>query len=156
MNAFRPLFQRPHDYCPNNCYWYQKSFPRGSTPRCFNCGSTCHRVHDRDVTPAKILRKHEKNDRHDSRERRSSVSRYRRNRHDSPSERHVEFSINDFVTSRSDDEYCVEKQFNGFRDCDCFSRLRIERQRDKQLCFRDRRCSALCFLQHRTTSCLFQ
>ena len=113
VNAFRPLDQRPHDYCPDNCYWYQKSSPRGSTPRCFNCGSTSHRVQDCEVMPSEVFRKHERNDRHDSRERRSSVSPYRRSRRDSSSEHHVEFSNNHLVTARSDDEYCLERKIEG-------------------------------------------
>ena len=113
VNAFWPLYKRPHDYCPDNCYWYQKSSPRGSTPRCFNCSSTSHRVQDCEVTPAKVFRKHERTDRHDSRERRSSLSPYRRSRRDSSSEHHVEFSNNHLVTARSDNEYCLEGKIEG-------------------------------------------
>ena len=113
MKAFRPLYQRPHDYCSDNCYWYQKSSLRGSTPRCFNCSSTSHRVQDCELTPAEVFRKHEGNDRQDSRERRSSVSPYRRSHRDSSSERHIEFSNNYLVTARSDDEYCLEKKIEG-------------------------------------------
>ena len=40
INAFRPLYTRPNEYDPDNSYYYQKSCPRGSVLRCFNCGST--------------------------------------------------------------------------------------------------------------------
>ena len=60
------------------------------------------------MTPAEVFRKHERNDRHDSRECCSSVSPYRRSRRDSSSERHFKFSNNHLVTARSDDEYCSE------------------------------------------------
>ena len=67
------------------------------------------------MTPAEVFRKHERNDRQDSRERRSSVSPYRRSHRDSSSERHVEFSNNHLITTRSYDEYCLEGKIEGVR-----------------------------------------
>ena len=65
------------------------------------------------MTPSEVFRKHERIDRHDSRERRSSVSPYRRNHRDSSSKHHAKFSNNYLVTVRSDDVYCLEGKIEG-------------------------------------------
>ena len=51
-NAFRPLYERPNNYDPDNSYYFQKSSPRGAAQRCFNCGSRNHSVRDCDVPPS--------------------------------------------------------------------------------------------------------
>ena len=65
------------------------------------------------MTPSDVFRKHERNDCQDSRERRSSVSPYCRNRRDSSSKHHVKFSNNHLITARYDDEYCLEGKIEG-------------------------------------------
>ena len=99
INAFRPLYTRPYDYDLGNCFYFQHSSPRGSTQRCFNCGSISHRVQDCEVPPAEVFRMHERNGRRDSPERRSSNSPCRRRR-DYSNDRRVDVSNNHLFVVR--------------------------------------------------------